>query len=153
MASWEFRYNSFFWNLTVIDEKYSSRVALPSEWNGDMIHQFKRDQLSFGMPLNGATSQENVVGVFAILKSNFIASFPDKIKPIRIREGISAFCLKRLSQLGTHRFQWTAPSDFRFAESRCRTNFTIRFRVCTPKSSLWHHHKQENHSTSYCRLG
>ena len=57
----------------------------PFEWNGDMTHQLKRNQLSSSVPLYAANVQENVVGVLAMLKSSFIASFPDKIKPIRIR--------------------------------------------------------------------
>ena len=32
-----------------------------SERNGDMIHQFKRNQLSSNVPLNGANIQEDVV--------------------------------------------------------------------------------------------
>ena len=43
----------------------------PSEWNDDMIHRFNRNQLSSGMPLNGANMEENVVEVLALLKSSF----------------------------------------------------------------------------------
>ena len=51
------------------------------------------------MPLIGANIQKNVVGVFATLKSSFIASFLDIIKPLGSREEVSAFFLKLLSQL------------------------------------------------------
>ena len=53
---------------------------LPSEWDGDIIHPLKRDQLSVSVPLNGAKMQENVVGVLAIGKSSFVASFVDITK-------------------------------------------------------------------------
>ena len=73
----------------------------PSEWNGDTIRQFKRNQLSSGKFLNGANAQNNVVGVFAMLKPSFVASFADVIKPLGFRKGVSAISLNSCGSFGS----------------------------------------------------
>ena len=75
------------------------------EWQHDPSTQAQSiNQFSFSVPLNGANFQENVVGILAILKPSFIASLPDTVKPLRIREGVFAVFQKRVSQLWTRRF-------------------------------------------------
>ena len=65
----------------------------PSEWNCDMIHQFRSNQLSSQVTLDGVNIQEIVVRVCAILK------LVDVTQPLRIREGSSTFAFELTSQL------------------------------------------------------
>ena len=68
----------------------------PSQWNGHMIHQFRRDHVPTGVSFNSANIQQNVIRVFAILKPGFVAPLVDLPKPIGIREAVSH--MKRVSQ-------------------------------------------------------
>ena len=69
--------------------------GLPSLCHGDLecVHAYNVEVLQHGL----------YVGFLAIWKTEFIATFPDRVKPLRIREGVSASILKRVSLLWTHR--------------------------------------------------
>ena len=93
-----------------------------------MVHQFRRDQIGSRMPLNDTNMQENVVGVFAMLKSISVASFPDIIKSIRIRKYTSVFFLKRLPQLWNCRFPMNCTISFSISKVKMSHQTCYLFR-------------------------
>ena len=126
----------------------------PSAWNGDLIHQCRRDQIGSRMPLNDTNMQENVVGVFAMLKSISVASFRSVFKPIKIRKHVSVF----FSETFAAALELSISNELhhQFLDQQGQDvapNFLPFSRFCVPGSSLWLHHRQEYHSTSFCRLG
>ena len=53
---------------------------VPSGWNSDMTHWFRRDHVPTSVSLNSANFQSDVLRVFAMLEPRLVASYCDVLK-------------------------------------------------------------------------